>query len=215
MTTIIDQYIKTNNQLIIAVAGFSGIGKTGLAKELHNDLGLQLILLSNYTKKDHSDIITLPNNEKINNHDSLDYYDWERFNRDVNTNKKNGIIISGIGFPTDKINFNIDYYAMLRAPKQLLMEIRHNYIKKHKDELADLFKLIDTVEEKQLFNSIIYPFYLKIVETSRISKFYNINSQEGNIYDDLFNNVIKFIQDTIYDKRRDLKWNGKEYVYIN
>ena len=61
---------------------------------------------------------------------------------------------------------------------------------------------------------MIYPFYLKTIETSKIYKFYNLNTLNEIIYSDLSDNIIKFIQDEIYKGRTDVKWDGKEYIYI-
>ena len=217
MANIIEKYIETNGQLIIAISGFSGIGKNKIAKQLSKDTKLEVISLANYAKKDYMNIIELTSGTKINNHDNFNYYDWDKFNKDVNDKKRNGLIIIGIGFPNDNLEFKIDYHIMVRAPKQLLFEFRHNYIVKHKDKLGDLLKIIDTPDEKQLVNSITYPFYLNIPQISKIDKFYNITKMDEEIYDDLYDNVIKFIMKNVYNNRSDIRWNENtnDFEYVS
>lgn len=214
MVNILEKYIETRGQLIIAISGFPGSDKNEIGKQLSDDLGFKLIKLIDYIKENYNNIITI-DNIKLNNYDTFEYYDWNKFNIEIDKNKK-GIIIVGVGFPTDKINFNIDCTIMIRAPKQLLFEIRHDYMVKHIEKLGDIAKIIDTPDEKKIFNSTVYPFYLNMPRYMKVDYYCNITEKNQHIYDNIIEFIINFISASLYKARTDVKFDKQmnEYIYI-
>ena len=66
MVNIVEKYIQNKDQLIILISGFSGSGKTLLAKNIERDFKLNFLNLNDFYKKDYINIVDLGNNIKVN-----------------------------------------------------------------------------------------------------------------------------------------------------
>lgn len=215
---IIDKY-KESGQLIIAIAGPVGTGKSAVAKHLCQLFKLKCLKLDEFPNKDFKEKITLKNGKELTNIDSIDYYDWKEFNNKVEEMKTEGVIIYGIGFPRDKITFKIDMYIFLKISKQNLLMARAEYAKAHPDRFKGLEEFIGSEEEKLILNKMTLPSYYKIIETSDINKFVNLNevTKMDEILKSIQKYIYKYVQDTIYRNRKDLKFvtESESYEYAN
>ena len=101
---VLEAYIKFNKQLIILLSGFSGSGKTLLARNIQRDFKLEFINLNNYYKEDYNKVVDLGHDIKVIDWDDPDAIDWDKFNEKVNSVKDKGVICCGFGFPLDRLN---------------------------------------------------------------------------------------------------------------
>lgn len=190
---IVEAYIKFNEQLIIVISGMPGCNKKSYAKVICNDLHLKFIDQNEYYKKDFNNIIEV-NDMKFNNIYTDDAIDWDKFNEDINKYKKDGILISGISFPQDKLSFKVDYHLHLGMTKQQCLEKRKKYINKHKDQYPEEYDFVHSDNEITRMNNYIYPYYEKVKDTS-INKFINIKTHtKDEILDMVWTNVMEFIK---------------------
>jgi len=208
---IVDAYIKFNSQLIILISGFSGSGKTVLARNIQRDFKLSFLNLNDFYREDFNEMVDLGNNIKVIDWDNPDSIDWNKFNMKVNLDKSKGIVISGFGFPRDKIDFKPDFHIRIDVPKPLLLDLRHKYLEENKDNKLNEFKNTET--EKLILNKLSYNHYLKIKENSDYTYIYNLYglSEEESInldkitektYDVIFDYVIKEIDKNVYKPRK-------------
>lgn len=208
---IVDAYIKFNSQLIILISGFSGSGKTVLARNIQRDFKLSFLNLNDFYREDYNEMVDLGNNIKVVDWDNPDSIDWNKFNMKVNLNKAKGIVISGFGFPRDKIDFKPDFHIRIDVPKPLLLDLRHKYLEENKDNKLNEFKNTET--EKLILNKLSYSHYLKIKENSDYTYVYSLYglSEEESVnldkitektYDVIFDYIIKEIEKNVYKSRK-------------
>lgn len=199
MVNIVEQYINKNKQLIILISGFSGSGKTLLAKNIERDFKLKFINLNNFYKKDYKEIVELREDVKVIDWDNPDAIDWDKFNKKINDIKDNGVIVSGFCFPDDKLDFKPDYHIYLKISKEKLIKNRHDYLEENKDNPLNEIK--DTDIELLILNKLTYKHYLEVKDKST----YTFNTDTTNqspdeTYDEIFNYLIKQIDKNVYSK---------------
>ena len=208
---IVDAYIKFNSQLIILISGFSGSGKTVLARNIQRDFKLSFLNLNDFYREDYNEMVDLGNDIKVIDWDNPESIDWNKFNMEVNLNKSKGVVVSGFGFPKDKIDFKPDFHIRIDVPKPLLLDLRHKYLEENKDNKLNEFKNTET--EKLILNKLSYNHYLKIKENSEYTYTYNLYglSEEESVnldkitektYDVIFDYVIKEIEKNVYKPRK-------------
>jgi broad-specificity NMP kinase len=186
---LIEAYLKYFGQFILLISGLSGVGKTYLAKEIARDFKIKYINLNDYCKKDYDEVVKLSNGVSVTNWDNADAYDWKKFNEDVETAKGEGIVISGMAFPTDNLEFTPDFHIHLKMAKQELLKKRHEYLDKNENnpKCATLLELKDTDTEALILNKMTMPLYYKYLEKSKVDLFINATEKTGDqIYDDVF-----------------------------
>ncbi len=191
---VIEAYTKFNGQLVIFITGISGCGKTTLGKVLSHNFKLPLIEQMNYYKKGYDVKAQLPDGSSVVNLFTDDAVDWTALNNDINEKKSTGVIVTGIALPKDKMDMTIDYHIHLSISKKECLERKQQYLKKHKEQYPEEYKLIGTAAEKLKMNQLIFPYYLESVKRSHVNKFLNINElSDDNIYGIAFDNIIEFI----------------------
>jgi len=196
---IVEAYIKFKGQLIIIISGISGCGKSSLANKFSKNFKIKHLELFDYFKKNFQNETVLPDGTKINNFNTDDAIDWDLFNSDVNNLKKNGLIISGMTFPNDKINFEVDFHLHLSISKQLCSEKRIAYLEKHKEEYEEEYKMTQSPSYKLYINHIVYPYYKSNIENMSINKFLNANNMTNDeIWDNSWDIIINFINKKVY-----------------
>lgn len=196
---IVEAYIKFKGQLLIFISGLPGCGKLTLAKKIAQDFKLKLIDQFDYYKKDYDVKVTLPDGTIVINWYTDDAVDWDKFNKDLNEFKKEGLIVVGFSLPEDKIKTNIDFHIHLNISKQVCMDKRKIFLEKHKDKYEEEYKLIGTPVEKLKMNQLIYPYYLDSTKKSKINKFINMTTMtDEQVYDDAFDKIVAFIQEYLY-----------------
>jgi adenylate kinase family enzyme len=206
---IVEAYIKFNKQLIILISGFSGSGKTLLARNIQRDFKLKFINLNDYYLEDFNDVVDIGNDIKVVDWDNPDAIDWNKFNMDINLNKAKGIVVSGFGFPNDKLDFKFDFHIRIDIPKQLLIDMRHKYLDENKDNKLNEIK--DTKTETLILNKLSYNHFKNIKEKSTYTYIYNLynitETDSGNVevipdktYDNIYDYIIKEIEKNVYKK---------------
>ena len=218
--TIIDAYLEKYKQLIIVISGMSGSNKSDVANEIMDLVNktnkCKHINQSNYMNKDFEEIIEI-NDKKIRVWDTDEAIDWLAFNNSVKEELVGTkiLIISGVSFNKDKIDFRVDYHIHLKLSKQQLLEKRNEFIERHSKE--DAYKEMNNLDDetkKTLFNKYTFPYYLKTTENSIINKFLNINEMQlDDIIRETFNLVIQFIENKVYHHRKDMKYNEEKKTY--
>jgi adenylate kinase family enzyme len=192
---IVEAYIKFNGQLVVLISGLPGCGKTGLGKSVARDFKIKLIDQYNYYKKDYDNKTTLPDNTTIVNWYTDDAIDWDKFNEDINAEKKSGVVVIGVSLPEDKLSFHPDTHIHLKISKQQCLEKRKVYLENNKDEYPEEYELLHTPAEKLKMNLLIFPYYLETIKKEKINKFININEiEDDKIYDEVFDYLINLIQ---------------------
>ena len=218
MPTIIDEYIKQFGQLIIVIIAPSGTNKTEVANSITTYLNGTHIKQSTYLNDKYNKVEEV-GDKKIRIWDDESIL-WTLFNNTINESiqkEKKPLIISGISFNKNRINFRIDYCIHLSLTKQHLLEKRHEYIEKHKDkpEYNELLNM-DEETEKLIMNKIIYPKYLEtidkeIITINRYIKIDDIDLQ--SIVNTSLESLFKYIERKLYEKRSDLKMVDGQYEY--
>ena len=192
---IVEAYIKFNGQLVVLISGLPGCGKTGLGKSIAREFKIKLIDQYNYYKKDYDNKTTLPDNTTIVNWYTDDAIDWDKFNEDINAEKKSGVVVIGVSLPEDKLSFHPDTHIHLKISKQQCLEKRKVYLENNKDEYPEEYELLHTPAEKLKMNLLIFPYYLETIKKEKINKFININEiEDDKIYDEVFDYLINLIQ---------------------
>lgn len=206
MTTIIEAYIKFNKKLIILISGLSGSGKGKLSRELERDFKLKRINLDNYYRTDYKNIVTLSDKVAINDWDNPDAIDWDAFNNDVNKLAPNGIIVTGMYFIKDRLNFSADFHINIKISRENLLEKRHIFLEKKKniERYRELYLIKGTPTETLVLNELTYKHYNDAIKKSNINKFFNINNKTiDELYDQVFDYIIRYIQQSLekYNKK--------------
>lgn len=198
---IVEAYIKFKGQLVILISGLSGTGKKELANKICRDLKIGYISTLKFCKKDYNNKIKLPNGEEVINWDSDDAIDWKALNKEIDSQKSKGVVVSGEVFPTKNMSVPIDFHLHIKKKKQDIIQNRKDFLEKHKNEpeFSKEYKSMQDSTWAWKFNQITYPYYLKSVENSTITKF--LNSSELNndkIYDEAFDYLMNSISKYLY-----------------
>jgi hypothetical protein len=141
---ILQKFLDIYKQFIIVVSGFEKLHLSDYAQQLAGDLNFELI--------------------------EFKYPDFESLNKEVNNTKKNGVIIYGLTFPTDKLEFKPNYHISLSGNKTL----------------------IDDDNKFTIYN--------ENVKENFVNKFKNLKLQDYNdeTYDDIYNMIIDHIMKKVY-----------------
>lgn len=210
---IAEAFTKFNKQNIILISGFSGSGKTKLAKFLSEQFDIKMSKLSDfyYTDKtfDKSDnYFELHDGTKELDWDNIyKSVNWEILNDTVNNFKATGIILVGFGFPEHLIKFKPDFHIHIKINKQNLFQKRNTFLENHPDTYGT-----DKSEEqkKLIFNKITYNHYNKIIEDSKIDKRINVNDIDDiKMRDDAFSYLINVINNWLKNYNVDVVKNRK------
>jgi cytidylate kinase len=199
MVNIVEQYININKQLIILISGFSGSGKTLLAKNIQRDFKLDFLNLNDFFKSDYNEIVDLGHNIKVIDWDNPDAIDWDKFNEKVNSIKNKGVVISGFGFPNDRIKFKLDFHIYLKISKDKLLKNRHDYLDENKDNPLNEIK--DTKVELLILNNLSYKHFMNMKDNSTYT--FRIDTSEqtpDQTYDQIFDYIIENIEKIVYKK---------------
>jgi shikimate kinase len=196
---VVDAYLKKKLQLIILISGFSGSGKTLLARQIERDFKVKFINLNSYLKEDYTKTVELTETLKIIDWDSPDAIDWNKFNNDINEHKHKGVVVSGFGFLSDKLEFKQDFHIHLKIDKDQLMKNRKEFLEENKDN--KLYEISDEKTQMLILNKISYPHYLKYLDSLKIDKFIIAKEKTpDDVYDETFNYLIKEIEGVVYKK---------------
>ena len=158
MPNIVEVYTERNKQNIILISGFSGSGKSKFGVFLSKLFNAKLTNLSEFYYS--VEQYNKPENyfEKLGDKTSeLDWdniyksVDWTTFNDHVDTHKKNGIVVTGFGFPSRLLKFKPDFHIHIKINKENLFKNRDEYIKSHSDAYAHKHT---PEQEKLIFNKI-------------------------------------------------------------
>lgn len=177
---IVEAYLKFKKQTIILFSGLSGSNKSKFASFVGELFGYKIIKLEDFYYKDYdkSENYVQLTDEKILNWENIyESIDWKKFNEVVNSNKQTGIIISGFGFPSKLINFDVDFHIHVKINKKTLIETK-------------------TINENdlELLNKVSIPMNIKITDESKIDKFINVNSLS---YDDAKEEIFDYLMHVI------------------
>lgn len=213
---IVEAYIKFNGQLIIIISGLSGCGKRKLAEYISDDFNIKLLKQSNFKIKDYDENIELKSGRKVVNWYTNDAYDWNALNEAINENKNKGVIIEGMSFPKDKLNFMTDIHLHLSISKQNCYEKKKILIEKQKDKYPKRYEDLESGHIKLKFNQIILPYYFNSLKESVITKFINGNDlSDEKIYDSAFDIIIEFIQKFIDEYNKSINNDNKKKIIEN
>jgi hypothetical protein len=194
---IIEAYIKFNSQLIILISGLSISKKTRISKQTAELFKIRYINLNNYYKsrEDISDRFELPDKTNIINYYTDNSINWDKFNKDINDIKYQGVIISGLTFPSDKIKFKVDCHISLTQNKQDYIKQREDFITKYKNKYIEEYKLLTNNLDKYIVNNLIYTYITNSKKDNNINKtIYTSDLNFDDVYDQVFNSLIKFIE---------------------
>tara|TARA_Y100000780_G_scaffold231670_1_gene258027 strand:- start:2975 stop:3577 length:603 start_codon:yes stop_codon:yes gene_type:complete len=193
---IVEAYIRINKQLIILVSGVSGCGKTSLAKDIERDFNLKFIDQYDFFKKDYNETYKLSTGEEIINWYTEDAIDWDKMNETIINNADKGVIVTGVSFPIEKLNFKTDYHIFVGRPKQECLRKRSEYIAKFSNRYK--YENNNPNFEKIKFNKLEFPFVLQSQKKANIDKFINgENLSSVEVYDIAFDFLINSIQKSL------------------
>jgi uridine kinase len=204
---IVEEYINRNKQLVILISGFSGSGKSVLARSLLKDINrnnkkyeFTFLNLNDFYKSDdeynneYNNIVEV-GDLKVVDWDSPDAINWDKFNEEINKKKSNGVIVSGFAFPKDKLSFQVDFHIHLKISKDDLIKNRVEYANEKIDNKISRSNNLGDEIEKRILNKITFPHYLKSLETSIINKFISIKyDMLKEAYDELFDYIMAIIK---------------------
>lgn len=200
---IVEAYIKFKGQLLIFISGLSGCGKTELAKNIAEDFKLKIIDQHDYFLKDYNEKVTLQSGDEIINYYTDSALDWVIFNKDIDENKENGLIVIGHSLRDDLINSKPDYHIHITIAKQVCMEKRRVFLTENKEQYEEEFNQIDKPIEKLKMNQLIYPYYLESTKNSKVNKFINVNTiNNDQTYDIAFDALIEFVNQYLYNNEQ-------------
>ena len=204
---IIDAYIENNKQLIIFISGLSGTNKSKIAQALSKELELEYLNTRDFIEKDKAKEIELPNKETIKVYND---YDWDKIIDKIKEKKNKGIIVVGEYFPTEKLkDIESTLHFHIKLAKQNLIKKRLEYIKSLNEEEQKQYK--DESTETLIINQVVYPYYIDMLQKSKINRFINANEyaelkeEEFNekIIDKIFKDIIEYIIENLKNKNLD------------
>jgi uridine kinase len=205
---ILEAYIKFNEQLIILISGFQGSGKGKLADQIKSLFKIDIINTNKYFIENYNKTVKLNDGTEVVDWDDIESINWKRLNKDINNKKKEGIIIVGFAFPTDKLEFSPDFHLHVKISKQNLIERRHEYIEQHPD--TKLKELNDSHIDLMILNQITFPHYINYNEKSKINKFLNANEHTSEeLFDISYEYMIEEIQKFINEYNKKITENKK------
>jgi hypothetical protein len=213
---IVQAYTKFNNGLVILMAGFSGTGKTEYSRFLSELFGFKLVDLTEfylelkeYDKEQNYE--TTKDGVKILKWDNIyESVNWDKFNTFVESNKKDGLVIYGFGFPTKLLKFVPDFHILVKISKQKLLENRAKFIENHTPDEKEIPKKIE--EERLVLNTVTYPLYLKISEDSKFTKVINTNEMtEDQVKEELFGYLMAIINKWLTNRNSDGSQMSRPY----
>lgn len=195
---IVEAYIKKRKQLIILISGFSGCGKTVIAKNISKDFNISFLNLNNFMKKDYAETSEPKEilGKKIIDWDDPNAIEWDEFNEAVMKNKN--VIVSGFGFPLENLKFKTDIHIHLKIPKDFLIKNRKEYKLENEDsKLND----IDEKLERTILNALSYPHYMAILSKSKVDLTIQVKENLKETYDEVFDSLINIIDKKVYSKK--------------
>lgn len=207
---IVEVYNKYKEQLIIIVSGLSGSGKRKIAENISKDFKMKMYDMEDYciSKEKNTNIVKLSNGVKITDWDDINSYDWDKFNTNINEDKKqNMIVICGPYFPQTKLKFEADFHLHVKISKKNLVDKRHEILVKiaEKDDTCDAKKILDTDSEYLIIDKITYPHYIEYLKDSKIDKYLNANEMTNEqICDNAFSYLIHMIQKFVTENKKDI-----------
>lgn len=216
---IVEAYTKLKGQLVILVSGLPGCGKTMVGKKISKDFDIDYIDQFDYYAKDYDKKVKLPDGSQAIDIYNNDAIDWKKLNKDVNSKKGGGVIVYGVAFPNDKLDFIPDYHVHMSISKKECLDRQKSYLEKNKDKYPEELKDVESGKERLKMNQLIYPYYLETVKESKINKFVNINNlDDDKAYDSAFDIILSYIQfflnseegEKLYFENVDKFKNGKK-----
>jgi uridine kinase len=205
---IIDAFLKYNKQFIVIISGLSGTNKSKICQKITSKLDFVYINARNFIEKDKYEEIELPNKKTV----KVWYnYKWDNMIEKVKENKNKGVILCGEYFPSDKLgDLYIDQHFHIKLAKQNIIKKRLEYINKLNDKDKEEFH--DDETETLIINQSVYPYYLDILQKSRINKFINVNEMidmkedeyiekvSDIILDSIINHIVEYLKNKNLDK---------------
>lgn len=186
---ILEAYIKKYKQLIILILGLPCTNKSEIAKELANDLNIEIIKINDFLIDNKYNDIDI-DGTKIKLYEDSKNYDWNKLNLIINESKSNGVILYGNYLDLDKIDSKIDFiffYSMnIKTCKKILIE------KKIVDS-----KITNSILDK-FFDKIYIPLYENLKKNIKINKFYNL--KEDSKFDESYDDLFDFLMNLIHSK---------------
>jgi hypothetical protein len=126
-------------------------------------------------------------------------------NKEVNKHKEQGVVVVGAAFPTDRLDFKPNLHIHLFTKKQDIARIRHDIMKKNPGKYSEFEQILDTPLELLYINKIVYPHYVKNQEASIVNISVDVvNLPPEKIYEDAFDEVIKFVNIFIENNKTDI-----------
>lgn len=187
---VIEAYIKFHGELIILISGLSGSGKTRLSKYLERDFKIKHVDIEQFCDKSFNKTVDLPNGKTVVDWDDINSYDWKTIMKEIENNKKQGIVLCAPYFTTN-IMKNIDYFHIhIKIQKQDLINARKKYVENNIETCGELKDI-----ESLIVNQLTYPHYLDYLKLSKIDKFINQKDMTlDQVYDEVFSFLIYKIQ---------------------
>jgi uridine kinase len=183
---LLEEYILRKGNIIILISGLSGSKRSLVAKEIEKDFKLlTLISLDNYCDSEKVKVIDFFEN-KVNDWDDIDVYDWDKFNKDIKHDKN--YVIFGDAFPKDKLKFEPNFHMHITISKDKLIEKRKEYIDNNPDKCKDILAFIDKLNT--FINKVTYSHYIKNRNESKIDLW--LKSDE-NTLDEMYNQTFDYI----------------------
>ncbi len=191
---IIDAYLKYNNQFIIIISGLSGSNKSKICRKISDELGFVYLNTRKFIDKDNYKEIELPNKKTVK---VWNEYNWEDIIKEINENKSKGILVCGEYFPSDNLgDLYIDQHYHIKLSKQNIIKKRLEYINNLADDKRKE-EFHDEETESLIINHSVYPYYLDILQKSRINKFINVNEMIDLNEDEYIEKVSDIIMENI------------------
>ncbi len=190
---IIDAYLKYNNQFIIIISGLSGSKKSKICRKISDELGFVYLNTRKFIDKDNYKEIELPNKKTVK---VWNEYNWEDIIKEINENKSKGIVVCGEYFPSDNLgDLYIDQHYHIKLSKQNIIKKRLEYINNLNEK--DKEEFYDEETETLIINQSVYPYYLDILQKSKINKFINVNEMMDLNEDEYIEKVSDIIMENI------------------
>jgi hypothetical protein len=199
---IVEAYIKFKGQLVIFISGMSGCGKIDVGKFVSRDFKIGLLEQQNYYKENYGNQVTLPSGESVTNYSTDEAFDWDKLNADIESRKKDGVVVVGVALVSDKITTVPDFHIHLAISKKACLERRKIYVEQNKDKYPEEYKSIESGSDRLKMNQLIFPYYLEVVKRQKIDKYISIEGKDDNpIYDEVYNYLIESIEGYLYKNK--------------